>query len=177
MKNSNIQNVVRTALMLAVVIVVQFIGKNVPQVNQFFVGPIVNTVLLITTYICGTKWGVITGILTPILAFLVGQLAAPLAPFIPFIAIGNIVYVLIFGFLKQNKLSQVIGIIIGSLTKFLFLYFAAVKLTHLFKLNIPQKVLNTLAVAMGIPQLITALIGGAIAFAIIGILAKRKVIL
>lgn len=177
MKNNNVQNLVRASLMLAVVIVFQFTFKNVPQASQFFVGPLVNTVLLITTYVCGTKWGVVTGILTPIFAFMVGQLAASFAPFIPFIAVGNIIYVLIFGFLKQRTLSQIIGIIIGSLTKYIFLYFSAVKLTHMFNLNIPPKILDKLAVAMGIPQLITALIGGALAFAIIGILTRRKVVL
>lgn len=174
MENKNTRNIVRTALMLAVVIVFQFIGRNIPQINQFFVGPIVNTVLLITAYICGTKWGVLTGLLTPIMALLVGQLAAPMAPFIPFIAIGNMIYVLIFGLLKQDKIKRIIGIIIGSLAKFIFLYFSAVKLTHLFNLNIPSKVLNSLAVAMGIPQLITGLAGGIIALSLIEILAKRK---
>lgn len=176
MENSNTKNIVRTALMLATVIVFQFIGRNVPQINQFLVGPIVNTVLLITAFICGTKWGLITGLLTPVMALLVGQLAAPLAPFIPFIAIGNMIYVLIFGVLKTDKIKRIIGIIAGSLAKFIFLYFSAVKLTGLFNLNIPPKVLSNLAVAMGIPQLITALAGGIFALVIIEILVRRKII-
>lgn len=177
MKNSSTQNIVRTALLLAVVIVFQFIGRNIPQINQFFVGPVVNAILLITAYICGTKWGVLTGLLTPIMALLVGQLAAPMAPFIPFIAVGNMIYVLIFGLLIQNKIKRVIGIILGSSAKFIFLYFSAVKLTHLFSLNIPPKVLSSLAVAMGIPQLITGLAGGILALALIEILARRKIII
>ncbi|MHC1685218.1 MAG: ECF transporter S component [Clostridiaceae bacterium] len=177
MENKNTKNIVRSALMLAVVIVFQFIGRNVPQINQFFVGPIVNTVLLITAFICGTKWGLLTGLLTPIMALLVGQLAAPMAPFIPFIAIGNMIYVLIFGLLTQDKIKRIIGIVIGSLAKFIFLYFSAVKLTGLFNLNIPPKVLSNLAVAMGIPQLLTALAGGIFALALVEILTRRKVII
>lgn len=175
MENRNTKSIVRAALLLATVIVFQFIGRNIPQINQFFVGPFVNTVLLIVTYICGTKWGLFTGLLTPIMAFLVGQLAAPMAPFIPFIAIGNMIYVLIFGLLKQAKIKRIAGIILGSLAKFTFLYFSAVKLSGLFNLNIPPKVLSNLAVAMGIPQLITGLAGGVLALAIIEILVKRKI--
>ncbi|MBU3189835.1 hypothetical protein K9O30_11415 [Clostridium bowmanii] len=46
---------------------------------------------------------------------------------------------------------------------------------EIFKLNIPAKIANNLVIAMGLPQLITALIGGAFALILISILEKRKV--
>lgn len=175
MQNKNTENIVKSAVLLAIAIVFQFIGRNVPQINQFLVGPIVNGVLLLTTYICGIKWGAITGALTPIMALIVGQLATPMMPFIPFIIIGNILYVLLFGYLKERKLGVYFGILVGSFIKFIFLFFSATKLVYLFGLNIPTKVLNALAVSMGFMQFVTAILGGIIAIIIISMLSKRKV--
>ncbi|MDF2673763.1 MAG: transporter component [Clostridiales bacterium] len=175
--NKGIQNLIRSGLFLAIAIVFQLIGKNFPQVSQLLVGPAVNSVLLLTTYVCGTNYGIAAAALTPILAFLLGQFPAPLAPFIPFIMIGNVVYVLAFGILKnKTKVGEYIGVIVGSLLKFLFLYFSASKLVILLGLGIPQKALSKLGTMMGVPQLITALFGGVIAIIIIEILKRRKVI-
>lgn len=176
MESTGINKAVKASFFLAIAIVFQLLGRNIPQINQFFVGPVVNAVLILTAYICGTKWGVLTGILTPVLAWFVGQLLTPLAPFIPFIAIGNAIYVIFFGVLKRYKFGIYIGIIIGSFAKFIFLSFASSNLVHLFKLNIPQKYLEKLIISMGIPQFITGIIGGIISVILIQILIKRKII-
>ena len=57
----------------------------------------------------------------------------------------------------------------------MFLSLSASKLIPLLKLNIPEKMAAMLVISMGIPQLITALIGGAFALILIEILRKRKV--
>lgn len=177
MNNKGVQNLVRSGLLLAIAVVIIFAGKNIPTVNQFFVGPGVNAVLLLTACISGTFYGVGVGILTPVVALLVGQLPSALGPFVPFIMIGNAIYVLLFGLLKDKfKLGKYIGLLLGSVFKFLFLYLSALKLVELFSLNIPKPLLSKLAVMMGVPQLITALIGGIIAIAIIEILKVRKVV-
>lgn len=175
--NKGIQNLIRSGLFLAIAIVFQLIGKNFPQVSQLLVGPAVNSVLLLTTYVCGTNYGIATAALTPILALLLGQFPALLAAFIPFIMIGNVIYVLAFGVLKnKTRVGEYIGVVAGSLLKFLFLYFSASKLVLLLGLAIPQKALPKLATMMGIPQLITAFFGGVIAIIITEILKRRKVI-
>jgi hypothetical protein len=166
----------KSALLLAIAIVFQLIGRTIPEINQFLVGPIINAVLMLSVYICGVKWGVLTAVLTPILAWVVGQLAAPMAPFIPFIIIGNIIYVILFGAIKEKRYGIYIGIILGSFAKFLFLSLSASYLVRLLKIGIPIKVLDKLVLSMGVPQLITALTGGIIAMVLIQILSKRKVI-
>ncbi|MFA6942047.1 MAG: ECF transporter S component [Clostridiaceae bacterium] len=177
MDNKGVQNLVRSGLLLAIAVVMIFVGKNVPAINQFLAGPGVNAVLLLTAYICGTYYGIGVGLLTPLIALLVGQLPSAFAPFVPFIMIGNAIYVLLFGLLKDRvKLGKYAGMISGSVLKFIFLYLSASQLVTLFSLNIPKKMLSKLAVMMGLPQLITALIGGIIAIAIIEILRVRKVI-
>lgn len=176
MKNGNINKLVKASLFLALAIVFQVIGKTAPQISQIFVGPAVNTILILTAAICGGVYGVLVGSLTPLLALLTGQLVSALGPFIPFIIIGNILFVLSFIILnKRGKYGKYLGIIIGAFIKYAFLSISASKLIPLFNLNIPAKMVNKLIITMGIPQLITALIGGAFALILIELLRKRKI--
>ncbi|CDF59373.1 ECF transporter S component [Thermobrachium celere] len=174
---SKTNKIVYSSLLLAIGIVFQIIGRNIPQFNQFLVGPIINSILILTAFICGRWWGVGVGTLTPLLAWFVGQLATPLAPFIPFIMIGNILYVLTFSlFIQGNMIKRAIGVILGALIKFVFLTFASTKLIKLVGLSFPPKIAKVLATSMSFPQLITALLGGALALIIIELLRRRRVI-
>jgi riboflavin transporter len=174
---NNLRKLIRASMLLAIAIVFQIIGRNTPQVSQFLVGPVVNAILILTAVVCGIQWGVGVGIITPILAWLVGQLAAPMAPFIPFIMAGNLLYVVCFGILnKYIKYGSYLGVGLGSLIKFAFLSISASKLVSIFSINIPSKVASKLIIAMGVPQLITAVIGGILALIFINILSKRKLI-
>lgn len=174
---NNTKKLIEASLLLAMGIVFQILGRNIPQINQFLVGPMINCILILTAFICGKWWGIGVGILTPLLALFVGQLATPLAPFIPFIMIGNFLFVFLFSLFKEGQpLKKCIGIIIGALAKYAFLTLAATKLISLFSLKFPPKVVEKLAISMSIPQLITALVGGAFALIIIKLLTKRKII-
>ncbi|MBU3215989.1 ECF transporter S component [Clostridium estertheticum] len=176
MKHRNVNDLIKSSLFLALAIVFQVIGKSFPGISQFFVGPAVNALLILTAIICGGTYGILVGSLTPLLAYLTGQLASVLGPFIPFIITSNILFVLSFIILnKRGKYGKYLGIIIGSFIKYIFLSISASKLIHLFDLNIPTKIISKLVITMGIPQLITALIGGFFALIIISILRKRKV--
>ena len=176
MKNANINKLVKASLFLALAIVFQVIGKAAPQVSQSFVGPAVNAILILTAAICGGVYGISIGSLTPLLALLTGQLASALGPFVPFIIIGNILFILSFVIVnKRGKYGKYFGVIIGAFIKYVFLSISSSKLIPLFELNIPVKIVNKLVIIMGIPQLITALIGGAFALILIEILRKRKI--
>ena len=178
MKHRNVNDLIKSSLFLALAIVFQVVGKSFPGISQFFVGPAVNAILILTAIICGGTYGILVGSLTPLLAYLTGQLASALGPFIPFIIIGNILFVLSFIILSnRGKYGQYLGVIIGSFVKYIFLSISASKLIPLFELNIPTKIINKLVITMGIPQLITALIGGCFALIIISILRKRKVLI
>ena len=170
MKN-NVNKLIKSALFLAIAIVFQTIGKSFPQLSQFITGPIINAILLITICVCDRWWAVGVGILTPALAGLTGQLAAPLVPFIPFIMAGNALFILIFSlFINYKRYGKYIGIIPAAFLKFGFLYLSVTYIIRLFNIKIPPKV----AAAMGVPQLVTALIGGVLACFIIEALKKRK---
>lgn len=174
---NTVQKLVRASLLLALAIAAQAVGRSFPQISQLFVGSVVNAVLLIAAISCGMQWGILVGGLTPLLAWSIGQLPAPFGPFIPFIMLGNIIFVVVFFLINKigNKAS-IFGVIISSLLKFGFLSLASSKLITIFNLGIPQKVADKLVISMGTPQLITALLGGAIALVLTNILKKRKVL-
>ncbi|MFH5835317.1 ECF transporter S component [Proteiniclasticum sp. C24MP] len=166
-------NMIISALLLTLVVIIQILGKNIPQINQFFVGPMVNAMLLLTVYFSGVKWAILVGLLTPVLAFFTNVLAPPMAPFIPFIAAGNLLYVMVFSLFRNRKNLDIIGVLSAGITKFLFLYISATELIRLFALGIPEPVREKLAITMGLPQLITALAGGGIAITLFNMLKRR----
>lgn len=175
--NANVKRLVRSGLLLALAVVFQIIGKatlGIPEVSQYVVGPAINAILLISVHICGIWYGMAIGLLTPITALLLGQLPSPMTPFIPFIIIGNIIFEAVFFALKRFKRpGGIAGYALGAFLKYFFLSVSASSLVPLFKIGFPEKVYSKLIIMMGIPQLVTALIGGAAALVIIEILGKR----
>ena len=167
------RNLVLSALFLAIAVIIQLLGKSIPQVSQFLVGPVVNAVIILTTYFAGHKYGILVGALTPLLAYATNVLAPAMLPFVPFIAIGNIIYVISFSILKKLKNGEVIGVLVGSFLKYLFLFISATKLIDIIAPGMKDAVKAKLAIAMGVPQLVTAIIGGSLAIILYQLLKKR----
>ncbi|WAM36949.1 ECF transporter S component [Caldicellulosiruptor acetigenus] len=151
----NVKLLTRTALLLALTIIVQFL-----RMPQLITGSIVNAMLIISTGIVGILSGISIGLLTPIIAVIVGIMGFP--ALIPFIMIGNILYVIFYSFLKQ----KVIGIIIGSIIKFLWLAVSVKYILRWFGVKVPTKIIQMFT----LPQLATALIGGIIGIVIVKVL-------
>jgi hypothetical protein len=174
MKNNNVKYLVQSSLLLAAAVVFQIVGSKIPGINQYLVGTVINAILLITTYMCGIFYGSAVGILTPWTALLVGQLKPAMVPFIPFIIIGNAIFTISFGLLLNKKYyGKYLGIALGCILKFSFLYFSANKLIYTFNMNFPKNIVKALSVSMGATQLITAAAGGILALILIEILLKR----
>jgi hypothetical protein len=156
----NTRYLTRTAILLAIVIAVQFL-----RIHQFVTGPLVNAVLLIAASMVGIGSGVLIGLLTPVVAFAVGILPQPLAPAIPGIMAGNAVLVITFGLLSRlwrpGKGGSYLGIAAGAVLKYLILA-GVVR----FLIRVPPPV----AVSLQLPQSFTALAGGVIALIVIGVL-------
>ena len=161
MHQTNIRWMSRTAILLAIALVFQMGGFP-----QFITGPLINTVLYLAAMIVGWQGGMLIGILTPVIASIRGILPPPLTPLIPFIALGNSILVILF-FWLQSK-NKIAGIIIASLAKFLLLV-SAVKLV----VQVPPAI----AQMMSFPQLITALVGGAIALVLAHFFKKTNTII
>jgi hypothetical protein len=141
--------------------------------NNFIVGPLVNACLLVSTSIVGIWAGVFIALAAPFGAILTGA-AVPL-PFAPFIAIGN--FLIVLGFYLLMKRSQIAGVIVGSLVKFGFLWGAIYLMIPVITAGKPAKaavqMTNSLMFTFSWPQLVTALIGGALALIVLKTVGKN----
>jgi len=118
--------------------------------QQMLTGPIVNATLFLSTIYLGSQAGIMVGLIPSIISLSVGLLPLALTPMIPFIMVSNALLILTFSYLKNKNFW--LAMITASVLKFAFLYTTS--------FNIAPK----LAFMMGIPQLLTALVGGLIAY-------------
>lgn len=163
MKNNRVHTITRTAVLLAVVVVVQMVGRNLPYSN-FIVGPLVNMCILIAAMTAGVGGGIAIAVLSPFTSLINNHapMAAALLPFAPAIAAANLLFVVVFYFL-YNK-SKYAGIVLGALLKFGFLFGVVNLFLNIFDF---PKFAKTLITMFSWPQLVTALVGGFIAIPVI----------
>lgn len=149
----------RTAVMIAVLVALQFVTK---PLGQFVTGSCVNMVLVVAT-LCGGLWcGFTVALISPFAAFLVG-VGPALIQIVPAISVGNIVLVLVYAFvykkLDRAWVRECAAVIAAAVLKFAALYLAVVKLL-LPVLGLAEKQVAVMSVMFSWPQLVTALIGG-----------------
>ena len=163
MNNNKIKMLTRTAVLLAVVVVVQLVGRSIPN-NNFIVGPLVNMCLLIAAMTAGIGGGITIAVLSPFTSLINNNapIAAALLPFAPVIAAANVVFILVFYFL-YNK-NKFIGVISAAVLKFGFLFLSIRLFLNIFDF---PKFTEKLIGLFSFPQLITALIGGFVALPVI----------
>ncbi|MBD3290185.1 ECF transporter S component [candidate division KSB1 bacterium] len=171
----------RLSLLIALTLIIQLAGFPQPVT-----GPLVNAMLLITTAMLGIVSGIILGCMTPLVAVLRGELPPVLAPMIPFIIAGNILLAAAFGLIKNNasfsaqrllnpvrRIGLYLAIVVAAIVKYLFLSFS-VRL--ILPLILAHDISDTFIFMMTTPQLVTALIGGALALMIYEILYRAELI-
>jgi len=158
-----------TALLLSLTILAQFLGRYTTGVfgpaNIFIIGTLVNALLLISVEYSGIGGAIAIACAVPITALFSG---APIPfPFVPFIAVGNALYVILFYVLKK----RVWGIIIGAVSKFLFLYASVYAFLHIG--SVDARAASILYFLFSWPQLVTACAGGLVYLFAIQILKRR----
>jgi len=142
--------------------------------------------LFLAASVSGWLAGILIGIVTPFVALLRGQLPPILAPMVPFIAISNVLLVLVYFFsmmylkLRASKqknpykrIEIYVSITLAAVVKFLIL---TLSIKVIVPILIVQQISNKIAFIMTTPQLITALIGGGIALLIYEVLYRTGVI-
>jgi len=149
------------SLFLVVMVFAPLIG------NQLITGSIVNAMLLISTMTLGLSSALLLSFLPSIISLFVGTLPVVLFPMIPFIVLGNMIFVYLFSKLMEK--NYWLGAVSGSLLKFALLFISSNLIIQFF---IKQTVASKIAVMMSWPQLITALIGSAIAFTIYKVIKR-----
>jgi len=86
---------------------------------------------------------------------------------VPFIMMGNTILILVFGFFRKK--NYWLGVVLASALKFLFLFAtSSIVIDLLLKKEVAQKV----AAMMSLPQFLTALAGGVIAYLILKSIKK-----
>jgi hypothetical protein len=170
--------VAQAAMLIALLVVVQLltfaVPKSVPLVGQLFTGSLVNLVLIVGAGAVGFSGAAVAAVLSPVLAFLFGQLLFP--QMIPVVAVGNLVIVgITWAFFAASRrdgktLLNLAGIAVGAVVKTAVLWAAAsLIIVPLFFSASPklETVGRSISLMFSWPQLVTAVIGGLIALAVI----------
>ncbi len=177
MVRSRILWVTRTAVLLAMLIVLQAATKGF---GQIVTGSCVNAVLAVAA-LCGGVWcGVTVAVISPVLAFFLN--IAPQAVTVPAIMLGNVSLVLVLYFVNGKAVwRKILAWLAAAAVKFSVLYavvvwiicgVAAPGLLEAGLLKAPM--LTKLPAMFSLPQLITALIGGGVAVAIAPLVNKAQ---
>ena len=175
--NKKVRWITETAVMLALLLALQVLTK---PLGQIVTGSCVNGVLAIAALL-GGGCGVTIALISPVLAFLLG--IAPQILTVPAIMVGNTVYVvllrLLAGKTRKFGVKHILAWFVAAVAKFASLYAIVVWLicgvfseSLLAAGTLKAPMLQALPVTFGVPQLITALIGGAVALLIVPVLRK-----
>ncbi len=170
--------ITETAVMLALLVSLQALTK---PLGQLVTGSCVNGVLAVSALVGGLGCGLVVALCSPVLAFLLG--IAPMALTVPAIMVGNAVFVVLLHLLADKSGKhlprQVFAWLAAAGAKFAVLYAIVVWLicgvlseSLLASGAMLPPMLKALPVTFSWPQLITALIGGAVALVITPVLRK-----
>ena len=187
MKNK-IRWITETAVMLALLICLQWVGSFVPDqmTKQLITGSLVNCVLAVTVLVAGMGSGITVALISPICAFLFG--IAPNFVTVAPIMVGNVCYVVLLRLIIGKSLKPVwkqpVALVSAAVVKFGVLYLLVVRLICGIASNallgkkigevvvLAPPMLKMLPTMFAWPQLFTALIGGAVALLITPVLRK-----
>ena len=176
--SKKIRWITKTAVMLALLVCLQALTK---PMGQLVTGSCVNAILAVSVLVGGLSSGLVVALCSPVLAFLLG--IAPQILTVPAIMAGNSVFVILLSVLAdktgKNMIKQIIAWIVAAAAKFAALYAIVVLLIcgvlseNLLAAGVLKApMLNALPATFSWPQLITALIGGAVALSITPVLRK-----
>ena len=172
--------ITETAAMLALLLCLQWLGSQIPTplVKQLVTGSCVNTVLAVTALFVGLSGGLVVAFVSPVLAYALG--IAPQILTVPAIMVGNAVFVVVLHFVSGRKpWQQTVAWVGAAVAKFAVLYAIVVWLICgvfseglLAAGRLKPPMLQALPATFSWPQLVTALIGGALALVLAPILRK-----
>ena len=178
--NKKIRWITETAVMLALLVVLQAVTK---PLGQLVTGSFVNAILAITALLVGMSSGITVAIISPVCAFLFG-IAPNFVTVLPIMA-GNVCFVVLLCLITGKQLwRQPVALAVAAGAKFTVLYLLVVKvicgvasdallgkkLGEVVVLAPPM--LQKLPAMFSFPQLFTALIGGGVALLITPVLRR-----
>ena len=165
-----------TALLLALCIASQFL-KNT---SVYLTGPVINCILILAAVFCGLWSAAALSIITPLTSWLItgSPLMSAIPLLVPCIMAGNVILavtVCLFVRRSESTRSLLLGTLLGAVLKAAFMG-GTISLLLLPLLGpstgLPAPALAAARVTFSITQLITALIGGALAVLIVPTLKR-----
>lgn len=174
--NQKIRRLTETAVMLALLICLQWAGSLVPDqlTKQLITGTCVNCVLAVTVLLVGMPSGITVAVISPVCAFLLG--IAPNFITVAPIMLGNTCFVVLLGLIYGKSVWRApVAVAMAAAVKFGVLYVLVVKIicgvasgALLGKklgdvVLLAPPMLKMLPTMFAWPQLVTALAGGFLA--------------
>lgn len=155
--------------------IAQFLGlSGVATILPFFIhiqwitGPIINAIFILVLFLVGIRSALVVCLIPSLMALSGGLLPAILAPVVPFIMIGNVIFVLGIDYFYNNFKNAAkgywLGVLAGAFLKFVFLY---ASVTWITKLLLKQDLAVKVAQMMSWSQFATAILGGMIAWVVL----------
>jgi len=173
--NKKVLWITETAVLLALLVVLQWVTK---PLGQIVTGSCVNAVLAVSALLVGLSSGLTVALVSPVCAYLLG--IAPNLVAVPAIMAGNAVFVLALSLLCGKALwRQALAWLVAAAAKFAVLYTLVVVLIcgplsgSLLEAGLMKKpMIAVMTASFSWPQLVTALIGGALALFLLPVLKK-----
>ena len=168
-----IQWITRTAILIALLVVLQ--AATTPLGTTLVTGSVVNMLLVVSVMTSGLASGLTVAAVSPVMAKLVGM--GPLWSLTPFIMLGNITLVLLWHFIGNRKMgaeyaAPIAAMVAAAAGKFLVLFVGIVQIAVPLLLSLPAQQAAAISGMFSVSQLLTALIGGAVANVLLPVLKK-----
>ena len=177
MNRKRILWITHTAIFIALLISAQAFTR---PMGQFVTGSCVNFVLVAASILGGLSSAVIVAVISPVFAFII--IGVPLFPqIVPFIMLGNFALVVAFYLiagksfdnLNTSAYVRICGAaVVGSVLKFLVLWVGVTQVALSLIPDIRPPQVEAMTFAFSWPQLVTALIGSAVAIVVMPSLAR-----
>jgi len=171
MKLSGVLRLTMTAIFIALLIAAQAAAA---PLGQFVVGPLVNLILIVAMMTCGPAPGLTVALLSNVFAKLLG--IGPLWTIVPFVMAGNAALVLVWyaagkmqgkGLFSSKHILRAAALVLAAACKFAVLYIGVAKIAVPLLLRLPEPQASVISNMFSLPQLFTALMGGALAMAVL----------
>ena len=175
MKNKQVRFTTQTAMMLALLVVVQFMTGSL---GQLLTGSLVNMILLVTTFMVGLNSGLFLAFVSPFLAHFLG-IGPAFIQIVVFVALGNVVLVTIAWLTADKNIAEgkkflVNGLflVIAGIAKTAFLWLGLVKLALPLIPGLTDPQIAMISTSFTWPQIITACIGAFLTLIIVPMIKK-----
>jgi hypothetical protein len=166
--------ITRAAVLLALLVAWQY--ATAPLKLTLLTGSGVNFITIVCVLSCGYTPGLLMALISPVFAKLLN--IGPMWELIPFIAVGNLSLALVWRVItggahgKPGAWRLPVAAICAALVKFALLYLGIVKLAVPVILKLAEPQSKVISATFSVPQLFTALIGGALAIAVLPLIRK-----